>query len=78
MTHRRHFLQSTTAIIALPMLESLGYRSFAPAAAPANPPKRLIFLGFGWGITEKTWYPDLKKTGKDYELPLGLKPLERH
>ena len=78
MTHRRHFLQSSTALIALPMLESLGVRRFAGAAVPTIAPKRLIFLGFGWGITEKTWYPDIKNLGKDYELPVGLKPLERH
>ena len=78
MTHRRHFLQSSTALIALPMLESLGVRRFAGAAVPSIAPKRLIFLGFGWGITEKTWYPDIKNLGKDYELPVGLKPLERH
>ena len=60
------------------MLESLGVRRFAGAAAPSIAPKRLIFLGFGWGITEKTWYPDIKNLGKDYELPVGLKPLERH
>jgi len=78
MRTRRHFLQSSTAIIALPILESLGFQRFASAAAPAVPPKRLVFLGFGWGITEPTWYPDIKKPGPDYELPLGLKPLERH
>ena len=80
MKTRRHFLQSTTAIIALPALESLGFRRFASAATAtaATPPKRLIFLGFGWGITESTWYPDITKPGPDYELPVGLKPLERH
>jgi hypothetical protein len=75
---RRHILQSSAAVITLPMLESLGFRRFASAAAPATPPKRLIFLGFGWGITESTWYPDIKQPGADYELPLGLKPLARH
>ena len=47
------------------MLESLGVRRFAGAAVPSIAPKRLIFLGFGWGITEKTWYPDIKNLGKD-------------
>ncbi|MCC6882313.1 MAG: DUF1552 domain-containing protein [Verrucomicrobiales bacterium] len=75
---RRRLLQSSTAVIALPMLESLGFSRFAAAAAPAAPPKRLIFLGFGWGITESTWYPDIKTPGSDYQLPVGLKPLERH
>jgi hypothetical protein len=77
MHTRRHFLQSTGAIIALPMLESLGFRRFASAATVA-PPKRLIFLGFGWGVTESTWYPDIKKPGPDYALPKGLAPLARH
>jgi len=78
MKTRRHFLQSSTALIALPALESLGFRRFASAAAPETPPKRLLFLGFGWGITEDTWYPDITKPGPDYELPKGLQPLARH
>ena len=78
MKTRRHFLQSSTALIALPALDSLGFRRFASAAAPVTPPKRLIFLGFGWGITEDTWYPDITKPGPDYELPKGLQPLARH
>jgi Protein of unknown function (DUF1552) len=78
MKTRRHFLQSSTALIALPALESIGFRRFASAAAPATPPKRLLFLGFGWGITEDTWYPDITKPGPDYELPKGLQPLARH
>ena len=75
---RRHFLRSSTALIALPTLESLGFRRFASAAAPVAPPKRLVFLGFGWGITQESWYPDIKQPGRDYVLPPGLKPLERH
>jgi hypothetical protein len=78
MKTRRQFLQSSTALIALPMLESLGFQRFASAASTVEPPKRLIFLGFGWGITETTWYPDIKTPGADYELPPGLKPLARH
>lgn len=77
-TSRRRFLQSTTALIALPVLESLGFRCFASAATPVAPPKRLIFLSFGWGVTEATWYPDIQKPGADYEMPKGLLPLERH
>ena len=78
MKTRRYFLQSSTSLIALPALESLGFRRFASAATPAAPPKRLVFLGFGWGITTETWFPDIKQTGKDYTLPEGLKPLARH
>lgn len=79
MNTRRQFLQSSTALIALPVMESFGFRRFASAAATAKtPPKRLVFLGFGWGVTETTWYPDIKQPGKDYTLPEGLKPLARH
>jgi len=75
---RRQFLRSSTALIALPFLDSLGFRRFASAAAPVAPPKRMIFLGFGWGITTETWFPDIKQPGADYTLPLGLEPLARH
>ncbi len=76
--NRRHFLRSSSALIALPFLESLGFRRFASAAPAARPPKRLIFLALGWGITEESWYPDIQKPGANYLLPQGLKPLERH
>ena len=81
---RRHFLRSSTALIALPTLVSLGFGGAATAAdkvaekTPLAPPKRLVFLGFGWGVTNETWYPDIKKAGAGYELPPGLKPLARH
>ena len=77
MNTRRHFLRSSTSLIALPFLESLGFKAFAAPAATA-PPKRMIFLNFGWGVTNETWFPDVKKTGPDWELSDGLKPLERH
>jgi hypothetical protein len=76
--NRRHFLRSSTALIALPLLESLGFRRFASAATMVTPPKRMIFLAFGWGVTRETWFPDVKQTGADYELPQGLAPLARH
>jgi len=44
----------------------------------ADPPKRLVFLGFGFGVTQETWFPDREQTGTDYDLPEGLKPLSRH
>jgi hypothetical protein len=76
---RRHFLRSSSAIIALPFLESLGFRHFAAAAAPVVvPPKRMIFLAMGWGVTNETWYPDPKQTGANWKLPEGLQPLEKY
>lgn len=76
---RRHFLRSASALIALPALESFGFRKLTPAANPENTrPKRAVFLNFGWGVTNETWFPDLKQTGADYILPPGLVPLARH
>lgn len=79
--NRRHFLRGAGALIALPALESIGFRPFASAsalAAPTAPPKRMVFLGFGFGVTQETWYPDRKQTGTGYKLPEGLAPLARH
>ena len=78
MHTRRRFLRSGTALIALPFLESVGFRRFASAAAPATPPKRMIFIGMGFGVTQETWFPDVKQTGVDYTLPPGLAALARH
>lgn len=78
---RRHFLRTGTALIALPLLESIGFRRFAsaaPAPAATARPKRMIFLGFGWGVTEQSWFPDLAQKGAGYTLPSGLAPLARH
>jgi len=75
---RRHFLRSSTACIALPFLESLGFRRFAAAAALPARPKRMIFLAMGWGVTNETWYPDPKQTGPEWTLPEGLKPLAKY
>ena len=75
---RRQLLRSSSALLALPFLESLGFRRFAAAAALPARPKRIVFLGFGWGVTRETWYPELHQTGADYTLPPGLLPLARH
>jgi hypothetical protein len=74
---RRHFLRSTSALIALPALGSLGFKAFA-TTRPVNPPKRMVFLGFGWGVTNETWFPDAKATGAEWQLSEGLRPLARH
>ncbi len=77
MPTRRHILRSTSALITLPALESIGFKAFA-APKVGTPPKRMVFLGFGWGVTNETWFPDVKKTGAAWELSEGLKPLARH
>lgn len=77
---RRHILRGAGSLIALPTLESIGFRRFAGAAnqESASPPKRMVFLGFGFGVTKETWFPALEQTGENYKLPEGLQPLARH
>ena len=75
---RRHILRTGSSLIALPFLESLGFRRFASASNAITPPKRMVFLGFGYGVTQESWYPDLKQLGTNYALPAGLQPLARH
>lgn len=77
---RRGFLRSSNALIALPFLESLGFRKFASAApaVAAAPPKRMVFLGMGFGVTADRWYPDVNTVGENYEMPEILSPLAKH
>ena len=78
--NRRRFLRGTGTLIALPALESIGFRPFPAAAekAKAAPPKRAVFLGIGFGVTKETWFPSLKDTGANYKLSEGLSPLARY
>jgi len=78
-TNRRTFLRSATSSFALPFLASAGFSPFTRFArgAAAAPPKRLIFLGTGFGVTAKAWHPDITDTGYDYTLPESLKPLAK-
>ncbi len=77
---RRGFLRSSSAVVALPLLESLRGRSIATTdlATAAVPPKRMVFLGMGFGVTADRWYPDVKTVGENYELPKILSPLTGH
>ncbi len=75
---RRTMLRSATAAIALPAFESLGHRRFAAAASAVAPPKRLVFIAIGWGVTAESWYPAIDDTGPGYKLSEGLAPLARH
>ncbi|MEM9365418.1 MAG: DUF1552 domain-containing protein [Planctomycetota bacterium] len=76
---RRNILRSSSALITLPFMESMGVSQAARAAeASDSPPKRMVFLGIGYGVTADRWYPDRSTTGFDYQLPDLLKPLARH
>jgi len=76
--HRRNFLKSGSAFIALPSLESFAGRPVSGRELQSAPPKRMIFLSMGFGVTKETWFPNANTTGADYELPDGLKPLLPH
>ena len=69
---RRTFLRIGSGVLAVPFLET-----FASARqASATPPKRVIFLGGGFGFTKDTFYP--KKAGRfaDIGLTEGLRAFE--
>lgn len=74
---RRTLLRGTGVAMALPFLESLNVPAFAGTTAAA-PPRRMVFLAMGFGVTKEAWYPDVEDTDTGYVLPEGLKPLERH
>jgi hypothetical protein len=72
---RRPFLRSATGFLALPALNLFAENRPRQTKATA---KRMVFLSFGWGVTEESWYPDITKPGDTYKMPTGLAPLERH
>ena len=71
---RRSFLRAGTACLAVPFLETFA----AKKAMAATPPKRMIFLGGGFGYTKETFYPSEVGRWSDIGLTEGLKPLKRH
>jgi len=77
---RRAFVKAGGTLLALPLLESLGMqRPLSAAVQTVTPaPKRMVFLGMGFGVTEESWYPDPTQVGKKYDLPKVLAPLTKH
>jgi hypothetical protein len=73
-TTRRSFIRAGSSVFAIPFLETFAAR----AAVEATPPKRVVFLGGGFGFTKDTFYP--KAAGRFSEIGLteGLQPLKRH
>lgn len=74
---RRALLRGLGATLCLPLMESFG----SPAKKikdlqQSNPPKRLIFLSYSWGISRNDWFP--KEAGPNYQITECLKPLTRH
>ena len=69
---RRGFLRSAGTFMALPMLESLGFRAFAAEKAVTSP-TRMAFLYIPNGVNMHQWMP--KGVGAGYELSPTLQPL---
>ncbi|MDF1860795.1 MAG: DUF1552 domain-containing protein [Verrucomicrobiales bacterium] len=71
--NRRAFLKAGSTILALPLLDSI---CEAQAAAPN--PKRALFIGFGFGCTEDTFFPTEAGRFSDIGMTQGMAPLKRH
>jgi hypothetical protein len=69
--HRRTFLRSMGATVALPLMDAM-----APAlsAKSIKPTPRLGFIYIANGVIQNDWIP--KTTGRDFALSPILKPLE--
>jgi len=71
---RRSFLKASGALVALPFLETFASAKQLSAATP----KRLVFLGGGFGFTHESFYPTKAGNFSDIELTKGLQPLKKH
>jgi hypothetical protein len=73
-TNRRFFLKAAGVTLALPLMESLGWRAFA--ATKITRPTRLVCVGNALGFYQPSFWPS--QTGRDYDLPELLQPLAAH
>src|SRR5437762_6512633 len=71
---RRTLLQGAAASVALPLLDAMIPAGTALAQTAAAPQPRLGFVYFAHGALQDEWQP--KQTGRDFEFPFILKPLE--
>ena len=73
---RRTFLRGLGTCMALPLLDAMIPAGTALAQTAAKSPLRFGTIYIPHGVIMDVWMP--KKTGTDFELPLILKPLEKH
>ena len=64
---RRSFLRAGSFCLAVPFLETFAVSNVVDAA----PPKRMVFLGGGFGFTKETFYP---KEAGDYVCTIMMMP----
>lgn len=73
---RRTVLRGVGASIALPLLDAMIPASTALANTAARPLPRVGFIFFAHGAVANAWIPT--KTGRDFDLPEILAPLEKY
>lgn len=73
-TTRRSFLREAGTLLALPALESLGFRAFAGVEKAPAAPLRMAFVYIPNGVNVRDW--SVSGTGRDYQLSPTLKALE--
>src|SRR5438874_12180998 len=71
---RRTLLKGAGASIALPLLDAMIPAGTALAQTAAAPQPKLGFVYFAHGALQDEWQP--KQTGRGFEFPFILKPLE--
>ncbi len=71
---RRSFLQAGTTLLSIPFLETYAKSQDLAASSP----KRVLFLGGGFGFTKDTFYPTEGGRFSEIGLTEGLAPLKRH
>jgi len=76
LLNRRHFLRGLGASVALPLLDCMKPLRAIAAAEAAAKPRRSVFVYIPNGVNVLTW--QITKAGRDYELSVPLKPLEKH
>jgi hypothetical protein len=71
---RRSFLRAGSTLLAVPFMET-----HAKSEDLADsPPKRVLFLGGGFGFTKDTFYPTSAGRFSEIGMTEGLTPLKRH
>ena len=75
---RRVFLRNSSALLGLPLLESFRGSYLSAGEVKTTTPKRLVYMGIGWGVTHESWFQSKAEKGAWKELPKGLAPLSKH
>ena len=71
---RRTMLKGMGASVALPLLDSMMPALSAQGSGSKQAPMRLGFVYAAHGVIHSEWKP--RQTGRQYELPSNLQPLE--